>query len=378
VPKTQSSKCCNIRQTSKMGTPHSVLLDLPIKNCIDELYWPTPPHEGPIKVRYRCSDCKSEAILLNKEPVKWIDVVNLKGSCFSCKGKKVQTVFFESANEREELTYFGSNKDEDLAILLYELMRSRLPTDPSPENLSFKLVCRPSNFKGDSAFIWPEKVETMPLTIRKRLIDEVFINIKLHKPLLPWIVRIPSREPREFLAAACKNFLAASKDQLQSTMFIVFDQEEAVDLGGVSREFFLLASKLFLNPGYGLFVNSGPNGTYHPSPNSVVHPSCLDYFKFFGRLIGKAFFDGELIDANLTQAMFKLIAGQPIFFSDFQNVDRDLYMFLLKVYNYSEEELANSSLTFSCSVNDFSQNTTYELKPNGKNIEVTKKMLQSS
>jgi len=119
-------------------------------------------------------------------------------------------------------------------------------------------------------------------------------------------------------------------------------------------------------------VNSGPNNTCHPSPNSVIHSFCLDYFKFFGRLIGKAFFDGELIDTNLTIPIFKLIAGQPLFFSDFQNVDKELYMFLLRVYNFSAQELANSTLTFTCSVNDFNQTAVYELKPNGKNIDVTK------
>ncbi|RKP24558.1 hypothetical protein SYNPS1DRAFT_29682, partial [Syncephalis pseudoplumigaleata] len=63
-----------------------------------------------------------------------------------------------------------------------------------------------------------------------------------------------------------------------------FYNEEGVDAGGVSREWFQVLSRQMFNPNYALFVASAVDSvTYQPNPSSWVNPDHLLYFKFIGR-----------------------------------------------------------------------------------------------
>ena len=72
----------------------------------------------------------------------------------------------------------------------------------------------------------------------------------------------------------------------------------------------MLAREIF-NAGYVLFVTAGDGVTFQPNPNSYVNPDHLSYFKFIGRIIGKAICDGHLMDAHFTRSFYKHILGDP-------------------------------------------------------------------
>ena len=40
--------------------------------------------------------------------------------------------------------------------------------------------------------------------------------------------------------------------------------------------------------------------------------SHLDFFKFVGRIVGKALYDGQYIDAHFTRSLYKHMLGQPL------------------------------------------------------------------
>jgi E3 ubiquitin-protein ligase HUWE1 len=42
------------------------------------------------------------------------------------------------------------------------------------------------------------------------------------------------------------------------------------------------------NPNYALFEFSSSGNTYQPSPKSYINPDHLNFFKFIGRIVGKA------------------------------------------------------------------------------------------
>ena len=52
---------------------------------------------------------------------------------------------------------------------------------------------------------------------------------------------------------------------------------------------------------------------------------CAQYYQAIGRFIGRALFEGILIDAHLALPVCKHILGIPITFSDLEFVDNDLY-----------------------------------------------------
>ena len=47
--------------------------------------------------------------------------------------------------------------------------------------------------------------------------------------------------------------------------------------------------------------DDGDNVTFQPNPHSFVNNHHLSYFKFIGRIIGKAICDGHLLDCALYQ-----------------------------------------------------------------------------
>ena len=60
------------------------------------------------------------------------------------------------------------------------------------------------------------------------------------------------------------------------------------------------------NPNLALFVCVPEGGaTFQPNPSSVIQNdrgiNHLDFFRFVGRVVGKALHDGQLIDAYFTR-----------------------------------------------------------------------------
>lgn len=79
-----------------------------------------------------------------------------------------------------------------------------------------------------------------------------------------------------------------------------------------------MAREMF-NPNFSLFVPTPEGGTtFQPNPNSVVQndeargTNHLDFFKFVGRVVGKALYDGQFIDAYFTRSFYKHMLGQPL------------------------------------------------------------------
>ena len=80
----------------------------------------------------------------------------------------------------------------------------------------------------------------------------------------------------------------------------------------------VMAREIF-NPNFSLFVQVPEHGTtFQPNANSVVQndeargTNHLDFFKFVGRILGKALYDGQLIDAFFTRSFYKHMLGDPL------------------------------------------------------------------
>jgi hypothetical protein len=80
----------------------------------------------------------------------------------------------------------------------------------------------------------------------------------------------------------------------------------------------MLLSKEMFNPNYCIFKPSSSGNSYQPSPNSYINPHHLQFFKFIGRIVGKAIHDGHLLDAYFTPAFYKHILGRPITYHDME------------------------------------------------------------
>jgi len=86
-------------------------------------------------------------------------------------------------------------------------------------------------------------------------------------------------------------------ENLRTRLMVKFKGKDALDYGGVSREWFFLLSHEMFNPSYELFEYSAhDNYTLQINPASGVNPEHLDYFKFIGRVLGLAVFHHRFLD----------------------------------------------------------------------------------
>lgn len=152
---------------------------------------------------------------------------------------------------------------------------------------------------------------------------------------------------------------------------VKFHDEEGADYGGISREWFQELTKEIVNPNYALFTPSAEKMgvTYQPNPSSGINPSHLLYFKFVGRIIGKAIYDGKLVDCYFTRSVYKHMLGKPTDTSDMEAVDPEYHKSLVWILENDITDVLD--LTFSMEMEEFGQQKIVDLKPDGRNIVVT-------
>ncbi|KAI9430170.1 hypothetical protein BJY52DRAFT_1219356 [Lactarius psammicola] len=81
---------------------------------------------------------------------------------------------------------------------------------------------------------------------------------------------------------------AGNSPDRQCQMRRVRASEDALDYGGVSREWSSLLLHEMFNASYGLFQYSAHDNTLQINRASGVNPEHLDYFKFIGHVLGPA------------------------------------------------------------------------------------------
>ena len=115
-------------------------------------------------------------------------------------------------------------------------------------------------------------------------------------------------------------------EDLRKRLMVKFEGEDALDYGGVSREWFFLLSHEMFNPSYGLFEYSAhDNYTLQINPASGVNPEHLDYFKFIGRVLGLAVFHHRFLDAYFVPGFYKMVLNKKVNLKDLEAVDYELY-----------------------------------------------------
>ncbi|CAE5960267.1 unnamed protein product [Arabidopsis arenosa] len=167
-----------------------------------------------------------------------------------------------------------------------------------------------------------------------------------------------------------------SPQDLKGRLNVQFQGEEGIDAGGLTREWYQLLSRVIFDKGALLFTTVGNDATFQPNPNSVYQTEHLSYFKFVGRMVAKALFDGQLLDVYFTRSFYKHILGVKVTYHDIEAVDPDYYKNLKWLLENDVSDILD--LTFSMDADEEkhilyekTEVTDYELKPGGRNIRVT-------
>ena len=167
-----------------------------------------------------------------------------------------------------------------------------------------------------------------------------------------------------------------SSNEMKGKVSVQFTGEEGVDAGGLVREWFSILAREVFNPNYALFRTAGGKAsTFHPNPMSWVNPDHLSFFQFCGRIMGKALFDDQRLDAYFTRSFYKRMLGTPVTWMDFEVEDPEYYKQLQWVLStdLGSDEAASvvEHLTFSVDVEEFGSVRSVALIAGGCEIPVT-------
>lgn len=105
--------------------------------------------------------------------------------------------------------------------------------------------------------------------------------------------------------------------------------------------------------------------------------SCPDehliFFRFIGRIMGRALFDRQLIHGHLVRHLYKHLLGWPITFEDLEAQDEEYYQSLKKFTTM--DDLSVMCLDFTITEDILGVRKDIDLVPGGSKIEVTKENL---
>lgn len=168
-----------------------------------------------------------------------------------------------------------------------------------------------------------------------------------------------------------KSLYFQTGDQMKyGKLSIRFHGEEGVDAGGVTREWFQVLSRQMFDPGYALFIPvSSDRTTFHPNQLSSINEEHLMFFKFIGRIIGKALYEGRVLDCHFSRAVYKRILGKAVSVKDMESLDPDYYKSLVWMLENDITDIITE--TFSVDNDKFGVVETIDFIPNGRNIPVT-------
>ncbi|RKF57434.1 putative e3 ubiquitin-protein ligase [Golovinomyces cichoracearum] len=162
-----------------------------------------------------------------------------------------------------------------------------------------------------------------------------------------------------------KSLYFQSGDQMKyGKLSIRFHGEEGIDAGGVTREWFQVLSRQMFDPGYALFIPvSSDRTTFHPNQLSSVNEEHLMFFKFIGRIIGKALYEGRVLDCHFSRAVYKRILRKSVSVKDMESLDPDYYKSLIWMLENDITDIITE--TFSVDSDKFGVNETIDFIPNG-------------
>lgn len=168
-----------------------------------------------------------------------------------------------------------------------------------------------------------------------------------------------------------KSLYFKSGDEMKfGKLSIRFHGEEGIDAGGVSREWFQALSRQMFDPSYALFIPvSSDRTTFHPNLASSINEEHLLFFKFIGRVIGKALYEGRVLDCHFSRAVYKCILGKSVSVKDMESLDPDYYKSITWMLENDITDIITE--TFSVDNDKFGVVETVDLIPNGRNIPVT-------
>ncbi|XP_057382447.1 ubiquitin-protein ligase E3B isoform X3 [Balaenoptera acutorostrata] len=151
--------------------------------------------------------------------------------------------------------------------------------------------------------------------------------------------------------------------------------EAGIDQDGVFKEFLEEIIKRVFDPALNLFKTTSGDERLYPSPTSYIHENYLQLFEFVGKMLGKAVYEGIVVDVPFAPFFLSQLLGHhhSVFYSsvdELPSLDSEFYKNLTSIKRY-DGDIADLGLTLSYDEDVMGQLVCHELIPGGKTIPVT-------
>lgn len=178
---------------------------------------------------------------------------------------------------------------------------------------------------------------------------------------------------REYLLSdSMEAVMSLSRKDLRKVWRFEFIGEAGIDAGGLAREWFELVTEEVFDPDMGLWQTSATNQMcmqINPASEISCPEDHLIYFRFIGRVMGKAMFDRQLVKGHMVKHLYKHILGWPVMFNDLKDIDEEYYNSLKGLKDMgSDVEYVMADFTVTEETLGIKQ--VIELVPGGADIDV--------
>ncbi|XP_044879411.1 probable E3 ubiquitin-protein ligase HERC4 isoform X2 [Mauremys mutica] len=155
---------------------------------------------------------------------------------------------------------------------------------------------------------------------------------------------------------------------------VIFVGEEAVDAGGVRKEFFLLIMRELLDPKYGMFRYYEESRLIWFSDKTFEDS---DLFHLIGVVCGLAIYNFTIVDLQFPLALYKKLLNKKPSLDDLKELMPDVGRSMQQLLDYPEDDIEETfCLNFTITVENFGTTEVKELIPKGADIPVVKQNRQ--
>ncbi|XP_012527820.1 probable E3 ubiquitin-protein ligase HERC4 isoform X2 [Monomorium pharaonis] len=162
--------------------------------------------------------------------------------------------------------------------------------------------------------------------------------------------------------------------ELKRPLRVKFRDEEAEDVGGVRKEFFMLLFAEILDFKYGMFKEYEETRTIWFNSDSLEDEIM---FSLIGILCGLAIYNFVIINLPFPLALYKKLLGESVGLNDIKGMSPTIARSLESILEYNESDFEEVfCLNFGISREVFGEIKNFELIPDGNTVPVTLKNKQ--
>ncbi|XP_031812745.1 probable E3 ubiquitin-protein ligase HERC4 isoform X1 [Sarcophilus harrisii] len=193
---------------------------------------------------------------------------------------------------------------------------------------------------------------------------------------------IESVNPCLILVVRRENIVGDAMEVLRKTknidykkpLKVIFVGEDAVDAGGVRKEFFLLIMRELLDPKYGMFRYYEDSRLIWFSDKTFEDS---DLFHLIGVICGLAIYNFTIVDLHFPLALYKKLLKKKASLDDLKELMPDVGRSMQQLLDYPEDDIEDTfCLNFTITVENFGTTEVKDLIPNGADTTVSKQNRQ--